>query len=78
MKRTRPCAKRCARCSARHGMTLTEAAHGKSKPVLKASWCWMSVTFGALAEDVRTPAERLNLASYERCYSILTELLADL
>lgn len=66
---------------ARHGMTLTEAAtHGGLETgVLKGKIPALDiVTFGALAEDIHTPAERLNLASCERCYGILTELLADL
>ena len=66
---------------ARRGMTLSEeATHGGLETgVLKGKIPSLDiVTFGALAEDIHTPDERLNLASYERCYNILTELLADL
>ena len=66
---------------ARRGMTLSEeATHGGLETgVLKGKIPSLDiVTFGALAEDIHTPAERLNLASYERCYGVLTDLLADL
>lgn len=66
---------------ARHGKELKEiATHGGLETgVIKGKIPEMDiVTFGPLCEDLHTPGEKLHVASFERCYGMLCELLADL
>ncbi len=65
----------------RHGLELEEiATHGGLETgVFKGKIPQMDiVTFGPISENGHTPEERLNIASFERCYTWLTELLSGL